>query len=164
MEEDLLVRLRRQQAVDADVLRLADAVHTSLRLEVILGIPVAVEDDDGVRRGQVDAEAARARGEKHQEGGRVRRAEAVDRRLALGAAHPTVEALVREVAVRGVVGEQVERADLRGGEDGRDVYGRVGRGGWGDRAQRREGHTTGSACPHESRCIRQHHYTPSARK
>ena len=47
-----------------DHLLLADTVTSSLSLEVVLGVPVAVIDDHRVRRHQVDAEAAGAGGEQ----------------------------------------------------------------------------------------------------
>ena len=47
--------------VDVDGLGLADAVGARHGLQVVLGVPVGVEDDDSVSRGQVDAQAARTR-------------------------------------------------------------------------------------------------------
>ena len=38
-----------------------------LGLDVILGVPIRVKDDDSVGRGKVDAHPARARGEEHDE-------------------------------------------------------------------------------------------------
>ena len=38
---------------------------TSLGLNVILGVPVRVEDDDSVSRGKVDSHSACAGGEEH---------------------------------------------------------------------------------------------------
>ena len=46
---------RGEEAVDVDRLRLADAVRARHGLEIVLRVPVRVEDDDGVGGGQVDA-------------------------------------------------------------------------------------------------------------
>ena len=45
--------------VNVDHILLADAVGASLGLQVVLRIPVRVENDDRVRRGQVDTQTAR---------------------------------------------------------------------------------------------------------
>jgi hypothetical protein len=73
-------------------------VAARLRLNVVLRIPVRVENDDGVGRRQVDADAAGARAEQKHERvvGRLGDREAVDRRLAVGALDVAVEALERK--------------------------------------------------------------------
>lgn len=47
--------------VDIDHVLLANAMSAGLCLEVVLGIPVRVEDDDRIGRRQVDSEPARLR-------------------------------------------------------------------------------------------------------
>lgn len=61
--------------VDVDSLGLADAVGARHGLQVVLGVPVRVEDDDGVRRGQVDAQAARPRRQQERKVRRTGRVE-----------------------------------------------------------------------------------------
>ena len=51
-----------------------------------------IENDDGVRRGQIDAHAARTRGEQEDEGGYVL-VEAIDGLLAVIARHSAVQTL-----------------------------------------------------------------------
>ena len=63
-------------------------------LQVVLRVPVGVEDDDRVGGGQVDADAARARREQEEERARCRVREAVDCLLALILTHRAVEALI----------------------------------------------------------------------
>lgn len=48
---------RRDSPVDHDRLLLAQPVGPGLGLQVIVGVPVTVVDDDGVSCGQVDAQA-----------------------------------------------------------------------------------------------------------
>ena len=56
---DLLVDgVGRDEPVDHDGLGLADPVAPVLSLQVLLGVPVAVVDDAGVGRGEIDAQAA----------------------------------------------------------------------------------------------------------
>ena len=47
--------------IDVDSLCLADTVRARHGLQIVLGVPVAVKDDDRVCRRQVDTETARAR-------------------------------------------------------------------------------------------------------
>ena len=61
VEHLALVGVARDEPVDLDVLLLPDAVTARLRLQVVLRVPVAVVDDDGVGGGEIDAEAAGAR-------------------------------------------------------------------------------------------------------
>ena len=57
---DLLVDgVSGDEPVDHDWLGLANPVAPVLRLEVLLGVPVAVVDDAGVSSGQIDAQATR---------------------------------------------------------------------------------------------------------
>ena len=56
---DLLVDgVGRDEPVDHDGLGLANPVAPVLSLQVLLGVPVAVVDDAGVRCSEVDAQAA----------------------------------------------------------------------------------------------------------
>eukprot|EP00965_Chrysotila_dentata_P222867 6193232-Pleurochrysis_carterae.AAC.2 len=50
-------------------------------LDVVLRVPVGVVDDDGVGRDEVDPDAARARAQQEEKGGRALGREAVDRSL-----------------------------------------------------------------------------------
>jgi len=111
VEHLALVRVRRDQPVDGHVLLLADAVAARLRLQVILRIPVAVVDDDGVGGRQVDAEAARPRAQQEHELVAVGLAVAVDGLLALLAANAAVDALVGEALEHQVVLDDVQDAD-----------------------------------------------------
>lgn len=81
-----LIGAARHQPTHFHLLGLADAVHACLRLNVVLRVPVAVVDDDGVCYGQVDAQTAGARRQQKHKAVRVRRTEAVDGLLTLGAA------------------------------------------------------------------------------
>lgn len=63
-------------------------------LQVILWVPVGVEDDTGVSSGQVDAQPACPRAQEKDKAIRVGFAEAVDGSLAQVAAHPPVDALI----------------------------------------------------------------------
>ena len=65
-------------------------------LEVHLGVPVLVEDDDGVRALQVEAQPARARGQQEREVGRRARVEGVEGGGALGGLGGAVKAQVGE--------------------------------------------------------------------
>ena len=90
-----LVGAARDEAVDAHLLRLADAVAPRHALHVVLRVPVRVVQNDRVGGGQVDADAARSGGEEEGEGRRgVARLEAVDGRLARLLLRRAVEALV----------------------------------------------------------------------
>ena len=68
-----------QESVDVDRVLLPDPVRAGHRLEVVLRVPVRVEDDDGVGRREVDAEAAGAGGEQEDEVARIRGVEVVHR-------------------------------------------------------------------------------------
>ena len=61
---DLLLHcVARDEPVHLDVVPLAYAVRAVLRLHVAARVPVGVEDEDGGGAHQVEAEAARLRGE-----------------------------------------------------------------------------------------------------
>lgn len=66
-----------------------------LDLQVVLRVPVGVEDDAGVGGGEVDAQASGAGAQQEDEAVRVWLAEAVDGRLAQVPPHSTVDALVQ---------------------------------------------------------------------
>ena len=74
-------------------------------LQVVLGVPVRVEDDAGVGGREVDAQPARPRAQQEHEAVRVRLAEAVDGGLPHVAPHAPVDALVQVPATRGPEGE-----------------------------------------------------------
>mmetsp|Transcript_35796 Transcript_35796/g.114003 ORF Transcript_35796/g.114003 Transcript_35796/m.114003 type:complete len:263 (-) Transcript_35796:2645-3433(-) len=86
------------------------------RLQVVLRVPVGVEHDNGVGRGQVDADTARSRSDDEDErlGGRV--GEAVDGRLPLAAGDGAVEPLVSPAAPLHEVLDQVEHLGELGEE------------------------------------------------
>jgi len=69
----------------------ASAAH----LQVVLGVPVRVEDDAGVGGRQVDAQPPRPRAQQEHEAVRVGLAEAVDGRLPQVPAHAPVDTLVQ---------------------------------------------------------------------
>lgn len=64
-------------------------------LQVILRVPVRVKDNAGVRRREVDSQAAGSRAQKEHEAVRVGLAEAVDGRLPQVPTNPTVYPLVQ---------------------------------------------------------------------
>lgn len=66
LEECLLDCRGSGKAVHNDRFFLSDPVRAVLRLQVLLRVPVAVEEDDCVSGGKVDTEAARARAEQKQ--------------------------------------------------------------------------------------------------
>jgi hypothetical protein len=68
----------------------------SLYLEVVLWVPVAVEDDDGVGGGEIDAQAARPRRQQEAEVLRAGRVEVIDRVLPQLALYSAVQPLERE--------------------------------------------------------------------
>jgi hypothetical protein len=68
----------------------------SLYLEVVLRVPVAVEDDDGVGGGEIDAQTARPRRQQETEVLRAGRVEVIDRVLAQLALYSAVQPLERE--------------------------------------------------------------------
>ena len=71
LQDVFLDRPGREEAVDVDRLRLPDAVRARHRLEIVLRVPVRVEDDDRVGGGQVDA-WRREEGRKEGWGGGTR--------------------------------------------------------------------------------------------
>jgi len=58
LRNSLFDRVLCDEAVDHDFVRLTDPVRATERLDVVVGVPVAVVDEDGVGSGQVDPEAA----------------------------------------------------------------------------------------------------------
>lgn len=67
LEDALFDGALRHQAVYRDVLCLADPVASIHGLGVVGRVPIAVVEDDGVGRGQIDAQASRLRGEQEDE-------------------------------------------------------------------------------------------------
>lgn len=65
-EKGLLHRPFCRKAVDDNGTGLADAVGAILGLQVLLGVPVAVKQDDGVGSGEVDTKAAGAGAEEEE--------------------------------------------------------------------------------------------------
>ncbi|RUP48980.1 hypothetical protein BC936DRAFT_143532 [Jimgerdemannia flammicorona] len=87
-------------------------------LQVVLRVPVRIEDDDRVGRNKVDAHPAGARREQEHEVGASGGVEVLDGLVALLGLHAAVKTLVRMPAQRHVVGENVEHHDkLRENED-----------------------------------------------
>ncbi len=68
----------------------------SLYLEVVLRVPVAVKNDDGVGGGEIDAQAARPRRQQEAKVLRAGRVEVIDRVLAQLALYSAVQPLERE--------------------------------------------------------------------
>ena len=64
-------------------------------LQVVLRVPVRVEDDAGVGGGEVDAQATGPRTQQEDEAVRVGLTEAVDGRLPEVTPHPAVDPLVQ---------------------------------------------------------------------
>ena len=86
-------------------LRLSNPVAASLRLDVVLRVPIRVEDDADVGRSQVDAHTAGPRRKEEPEAVLLR-FEVVNRLLALVAADASIQALVVEVPKLAVVCER----------------------------------------------------------
>ena len=119
IEHVALVRGAHDQPVHLHGLGLTDAVRASQRLGVVLGVPVAVKHDDGVRGDEVDPLTARARGKKKEKGAVLgvrgvvcvaAAAESVDGSLARSARDAAVEPLVGVRPVAAVVLENVQHA------------------------------------------------------
>ena len=77
-----------------DPLCLSDAVRASHRLQVVLGVPIGVEEHARVGGGEVDAHPARTRREEECEDVGARFAVAIDGRLASIAGDAAVDALI----------------------------------------------------------------------
>ena len=69
---------------------LSDPVSPGLRLQVVLWVPVAVENDDSVCRGEIDPQTTGTGGQQEAEVGRVRRVEVVQCSLPLVALDATI--------------------------------------------------------------------------
>lgn len=84
--------------------------HLSLctHLQVVLWVPVWVEDDAGVGRRQVDAQASGSGAQQENKAVRVRLTEPVDGSLPQVASHAPVDAFVR------VAGENTDRCSTSG--------------------------------------------------
>ena len=81
------------ETVDTHLFRLTNAVRASHRLQVVLRVPVTVEDDYGVCRREVDSEATGARRQEKAEVRRVFCIEMIERLLANVATDSTVQPL-----------------------------------------------------------------------
>ena len=81
------------ETVDTNSLGLSDSMSTTHSLQIVLGIPVRVEDDDCVSRGQIDSKSAGSCGEKETEVGRTFSIEMVQCLFAKITTHGTVESL-----------------------------------------------------------------------
>ena len=88
LEQGLLVRVLGDEAVHLDLFGLSDTVTSRHGLQIVLWVPIAVEDDGGVRRREGDAHAAGARGQQVGESGSV---ESVDARLTIFSRRVAVE-------------------------------------------------------------------------
>ena len=64
LRDPLLDRAARYEAVDHDTIGLADTMGAAERLDVVVGVPVGVVDDDRVGGRQVDPETSSSRGEE----------------------------------------------------------------------------------------------------
>jgi hypothetical protein len=103
LQNVLLHAAARHKAVDVDQRLLADAVGARHRLQVVLRVPVRVEDDDGVGCGQVDAQPARPRGQQEGKVAGVWRVEVLHGLVAQLGGRGAVEALVLVAAQAHVV-------------------------------------------------------------
>mmetsp|Transcript_65506 Transcript_65506/g.115578 ORF Transcript_65506/g.115578 Transcript_65506/m.115578 type:complete len:203 (+) Transcript_65506:406-1014(+) len=92
LEHLSLERATSNQTVDGDVFLLADAVAARHGLDVVLRVPITVEDDHRVRRSQVDTHTTRAGTEQKHKTVAVG-VEAIDALLSLVATDPAVQAL-----------------------------------------------------------------------
>eukprot|EP00960_Hanusia_phi_P069150 767012-Hanusia_phi.AAC.11 len=106
-----LIRLHRDQPVDLHLPRLPDPVAPCLRLQVVLRVPVAVEDDDCVGCRQVDPHPSRLGADEKYEAVTPLLVVAIDRALSHVPADPAVDALKGEVPCPHVLLEHVEHAD-----------------------------------------------------
>jgi hypothetical protein len=78
-----LVSVLRDEAIDLHVVLLSNTMAARLRLDVVLWVPVAVVDDDGIGRGKVDAHTTRARAQQKHKHVRLRLRESINRRLTI---------------------------------------------------------------------------------
>lgn len=117
-EEVLLDGAARCQAVDKHGFRLPDAVRAVLRLQVLLRVPVRVEQDHRVRRREVDALPASPGAEEEDPACRVR-VERPDLLVAVGLLDAAVDAaaLPRVQLLRPVVQDVELRLELRKYQD-----------------------------------------------
>lgn len=58
---------------------LSDAMGTSHSLQIVLRIPIAIEDDDCVSRFKIDSQTSSSSGEEEDKVRRIRRIEVLDR-------------------------------------------------------------------------------------
>mmetsp|Transcript_19465 Transcript_19465/g.73536 ORF Transcript_19465/g.73536 Transcript_19465/m.73536 type:complete len:338 (-) Transcript_19465:1450-2463(-) len=100
----------RDQPIHPHVLRLPDSVAACHRLHVILRVPVRVVDDHGVRRREIDPDAARPGAEQEDEG-ILSGVEAVDGLLPVVSRDRPVEALTAEAAMPTEVLQEIQHAD-----------------------------------------------------
>ena len=112
------------EADDLDGSLLSDAVRAGGGLNVVLRVEVGVEEDDGVGRGEGDAESSSAGGEEEDEGGVGGGlvVKATDGSEAFLGANRAVQSFIGEAAVGEVVLENVEApwpSERRGGLDAR---------------------------------------------
>ncbi len=70
----MYIRFASQQPVHFDRLRLPNPMRSSLRLQIILRVPIGVENDHGVGRRQVQPEPPRFGRQEHDEHVPVREA------------------------------------------------------------------------------------------
>mmetsp|Transcript_49779 Transcript_49779/g.83398 ORF Transcript_49779/g.83398 Transcript_49779/m.83398 type:complete len:388 (+) Transcript_49779:731-1894(+) len=95
LEHLLLVGPLCDEAVDLNVVLLPDAVAPGLSLDVVLGVPVAVEDDHGVGACEVDADTAGPCGQQEHKSAHRRVVEPVDCLLAVPCGSATVKPLIQ---------------------------------------------------------------------
>ena len=117
VEHILLVCPVSDEAVHLNVLLLSDAVAACLCLHIVLWVPIAIKNDNGISDLKIDAEATGTRAKEEDETIRAGPAEAVYCGLAVSTADPSVEALEGVAAVREVILEDVEDADHLGEDE-----------------------------------------------
>ena len=93
-QDALLHRVDGQQSQHAHLVLLPDPVRAVLRLQILVRVPVGVEDDDRVGRLQVQTETARARRQDEDEVLRVGRVELLEHLSAIVRASRAVQTQV----------------------------------------------------------------------
>ena len=84
----------RHEAVDVDVILLPDTVSSAHRLQVVLGVPIGVKDDDGVCGCEIDTQASSTRGQEEREIGGVVGVEVFHRLVSRYGGGRSIQALV----------------------------------------------------------------------
>ena len=111
MEHLDLVGLARQQTVDFHRLGLTNPMSAGLRLQVVMGVPVRIIDNDRVSSRQIQAQPACAGRKKHDESMEGRVVEPHDGSRAFSSLLGPIQTLVRMACVAHIVLDEIEHAD-----------------------------------------------------